>query len=287
MDIKDLNFRKRTYTKLKENNINNIEQLLKYDKYQLLSLPGIGDNICNEIQEVLRSYDFLASNSHMKQENLYILNQSIYYIKRNNIIEIKDNVFKTLISSSINTLNELFTGNDYHKLCTLSRNVEEYNLIDEMKELFNKFGFEFNYYTRSLDIKEKKLKIEDATILNLNIPCWLKRDLCNVNIFKLTDLKKYSEEELKEKLKKIHHGYQYFIEEIKYLNLELREENLGENIEELTKNKEYLLKQNKILLQEIKKILESQKLIDELNQMVENNNSLISEYDSKIKKIKG
>lgn len=287
MEIVNLNLSGRTYSILKKYDINTVEKLLQYKESELLSLNGMGITIYNEIREVLHSfnYKFEFEKDIKLQEELDVLSQSIHYLKRNNIIKISDNLFKGLIGSRINNLGEFFTCIDYDKLCKFDYYLNEYRLLSEVQNLFAQFGFEFKYYFRKEEIKNKKMKVEDITILNLCFPYWLKRDLSKLNIFRLTDLLKYSEPQIKNMLK--NRGYSIVINEIHYLGLDFATEDYIESscpieMDKLISERQILIEQNIVILKEIKRIIEEQGKLNTLNELYDKNNQLIEKYNDDI-----
>ena len=287
MEVISLNLSGRTYSILKKHNIDTVEKLLKYKESELLVLNGMGNTIYNEIKEVVHSfnYKFDFEKRIQLQEDLDILFQSIHYLKRNKIVKFSDNFFKALVGSRINNLNELFTCNDYDKLCKFDYYLNEYKLLAEVTNLFAEFGFEFKYYFREEEIKNKKLKLEDITILNIHFPYWLKRNLSKLNIFKITDLLKYSESQIRSILK--NKGADIVINEIHYLGLEFSsvdyvEKNDLYEIEKIMAERKRLIDQNILILKEIKGIIESQKRLIELSELYEKNNRLIEKYNYSI-----
>lgn len=290
MEIVNLNLSGRAYSILKKHNIDTVERLLQFKENELLVLNGMGFTVYNEIKEVLHSlnYKFDFEEEIELQENLDILFQSIHYLKRNNIVKFSDKLFKALISSRINNLNEFFTCIDYDKLCNFDYYLNEHNLLSEVQQLFTNFGFEFKYYFREDEIKNKKLELEDVTILNLCFPYWLKRHLNKLNIFRLTDLLKYSESQIKKMLK--NNDPDIVINEMYYLGFKFATEDYVESghlseKEKLMNERKLLMDQNVIILKEIKRILEEQKRLNALNELYQKNNVLIEKYNDDITEI--
>lgn len=184
LPIKKLNLSPRSYNALKNNNINTLQELLKYNRMNLMHIRNLGSKSVREILQVVDKYKNTSTNTSKEVENNLISDKcNISYDTPIEKFDISVKVYNSLKLANIKTYGDLINLNldDLNELKSIGKKTIS-NIEKLLEDLSKGNGLKTDISDLYLDFSNGF--VEDGKIYTKNKEVFI--DDINLNVMGIT-----------------------------------------------------------------------------------------------------